>query len=86
MAAVLLCCLIAARVAAVDLVVVVVYNTQLCRATLPYATHSTVRPRGPASEGHLKRAKSGRGEICVSIWWQNLILILTKAKEQGGEG
>ena len=30
MAAVLLCCLIAARVAAVDLVVVVVYNAQLC--------------------------------------------------------
>ena len=44
--------------------VVVVYNTQLSHPTLPYATHSTVSPRGLASEGHL-RDNSGRREICV---------------------
>ena len=33
-------------------------------AVLPYATHSTVSPRGLASEGHL-RDNSGRREICV---------------------
>ena len=44
--------------------VVVVYNTQLSYPTLPYATHSTVSPRGLASEGHL-RDNSGRREICV---------------------
>ena len=79
MAAVLLCCLISvARVAGVELVlvvvVVVVYNRQLSYPTLPYATR-TVSPRGLSSAERHLRDNSRWIEICGA-------LILTKAEDQ----